>query len=102
MLSAARKLRNAAWDAEASLAWTSRPQILPMGISSIDIPDAAQLGIAKAKAEGRYKGRKPTARAKTAEIKRLHFEGLGPVKIAEAVDISRISVWRVLSGEAAE
>jgi DNA invertase Pin-like site-specific DNA recombinase len=56
-------------------------------------------GIAKAKAEGAYKGRKPTARAKTPEIKRLHAEGMAPGKIGEALGISRISVWRVLSGK---
>src|SRR5262245_19596670 len=34
-------------------------------------------GIAKAKAEGKYKGRAPTARAKTPEIERLRAEGMG-------------------------
>ena len=33
-------------------------------------------GIQKAKAEGKYRGRKPTARAKAEEIKRLASEGL--------------------------
>jgi DNA invertase Pin-like site-specific DNA recombinase len=33
-------------------------------------------GIARAKAEGRYKGRKPTARAKTDEIKALQVRAL--------------------------
>src|ERR1700722_18691878 len=33
-------------------------------------------GIAKAKGEGRYKGRAPTARAKSADIQRLAAEGL--------------------------
>ena len=31
-------------------------------------------GIAKAKAEGKYKGRKPAARAKGSEVKRLRLE----------------------------
>ncbi len=35
-------------------------------------------GIAKAKAEGRYKGRKPTARAKAEEVRRLHAQGERP------------------------
>jgi DNA invertase Pin-like site-specific DNA recombinase len=56
-------------------------------------------GIARAKAEGAYKGRKPTARAKAAEIKQLDADGLGPVVIAERLGISRVSVWRVLSGK---
>ena len=37
-------------------------------------------GIAKAKAEGRYRGRKPTARAKSAEVLRLHREGRTPTR----------------------
>src|SRR3954466_13553295 len=53
-------------------------------------------GIAKAKAEGAYKGRKPTARAKSQEILRLHAEGSGPIEIAQRLAISRVSVWRVL------
>jgi DNA invertase Pin-like site-specific DNA recombinase len=53
-------------------------------------------GIAKAKAEGKYKGRQPTARNKAGDIKRLHEEGLGAVEIGRKLDISRISVWRVL------
>ena len=55
-------------------------------------------GIAKAKNEGKYKGRAPTARRQSAEIEALHAEGLGPVAIAERLGVSRISVWRVLSG----
>jgi DNA invertase Pin-like site-specific DNA recombinase len=58
-------------------------------------------GIAKARAEGKYRGRKPTARNQSAEIARLASEGLGSVAIADALDISRVSVWRVLKGEAA-
>jgi DNA invertase Pin-like site-specific DNA recombinase len=34
-------------------------------------------GIAKAKAEGRYRGRKPTARAHAAEVRALKAEGIG-------------------------
>ena len=56
-------------------------------------------GIAKAKTDGKYKGRKPTARCQTAEIVRLRDEGLGPIEIAERLKISRISVWRMLRGK---
>ena len=52
-------------------------------------------GIAKAKAEGKYKGRKPTAQAKSDEITRLMFEGLGPTEIAKRLGIGRASVYRV-------
>lgn len=54
-------------------------------------------GIAKAKSEGRYKGRKPTARAKTAEIKALAAEGLSMSAIAGKLGIGKGSVHRVLS-----
>lgn len=53
-------------------------------------------GIAKAKVEGKYRGRQPTARNKADDIRRLHEEGLGAVEIGRKLDISRISVWRVL------
>ena len=53
-------------------------------------------GIARAKAEGRYKGRKPTARAKASEIHRLHGQGLRPTDIAGRLGIGRASVYRVL------
>ncbi|MFL5282504.1 MAG: recombinase family protein [Rhodopila sp.] len=55
-------------------------------------------GIAKAKAEGKYKGRVPTARRQADKIRELSAQGLGPVAIAEQLGISRISVWRVLKG----
>jgi DNA invertase Pin-like site-specific DNA recombinase len=53
-------------------------------------------GIAKAKAEGRYKGRAPTARAKTTEARALKAEGLGATEIAKRLGIGRASVYRVL------
>ena len=53
-------------------------------------------GIAKAKGEGKYKGRKPTARAKSAEIKDLAAQGVGAVAIARQLGIERTSVWRIL------
>ena len=54
-------------------------------------------GIARAKAEGVYKGRKPTARAKTAEIKTLAAEGLSMAAIATRLGIGKGSVHRALS-----
>jgi DNA invertase Pin-like site-specific DNA recombinase len=53
-------------------------------------------GVAKAKAEGKYKGRAPTARAKAPEVQRLRKEGIGPTEIAKRLRISRASVYRVL------
>lgn len=54
-------------------------------------------GIAKAKANGRYKGRKPTARAKTDKVLALKRDGLGPTEIASALEIGRASVYRILN-----
>ena len=51
-------------------------------------------GIAKAKAEGRYKGRKPTARAKAAEVRQLLSEGLTKREVADRLGISERSVYR--------
>lgn len=53
-------------------------------------------GIAKAKAEGAYKGRKPTARAKAAEIEALAAEGLSMAAIAARLGIGKGSVHRVI------
>ena len=53
-------------------------------------------GIAKAKAEGKYKGRTPTARAKTVEVLALKAKGIGPSAIARELEISRSSVYRIL------
>lgn len=56
-------------------------------------------GIAKAKAEGAYKGRKPTARAKSDEVKALAAEGLSMAAIAAKLGIGKGSVHRILSPE---
>ncbi len=53
-------------------------------------------GIAKAKTEGRYKGRKPTARAKAEEVRRLAEQKVSPTEIAKRLGIGRASVYRVL------
>ena len=54
-------------------------------------------GVAKAKAEGRYKGRKPTARAKSAEIIRLAGEGVKREDIAKRLGVGVASVYRMLA-----
>ena len=53
-------------------------------------------GIAKARAAGKYKGRKPTAQAKAAEVLELHKAGVGASEIARQVGIGRASVYRIL------
>lgn len=54
-------------------------------------------GIAKARAEGKYKGRKPTAMAKADDVQRLRAEGKGPTEIAKILGIGRASVYRILA-----
>ena len=56
-------------------------------------------GIAKAKREGRYKGRVPTARRQADEIIRLKAAGVRPSEIAIRLGIGRASVYRVLASE---
>lgn len=58
-------------------------------------------GIAKAKADGKYKGRKPTARAKEEDVLRLKAEGVGATEIAKRLGIGRASVYRILDGVSA-
>jgi DNA invertase Pin-like site-specific DNA recombinase len=53
-------------------------------------------GIVKAKVEGKYKGRKPTARAKAQDALRLFREGMKVAHIAKELGIGRGSVYRAL------
>ena len=57
-------------------------------------------GISKAKAEGKYKGRKPTARAKSDDIIKLAGEGVKREDIAKRLGIGVASVYRVLASTA--
>ena len=57
-------------------------------------------GIAKAKGEGKYKGRAPTARAKSADVRRLAAEGMTREAIAARLKIGVRSVYRVLRAAA--
>jgi DNA invertase Pin-like site-specific DNA recombinase len=53
-------------------------------------------GIAAAKAAGKYKGRKPTARAKAEDVLELRRAGVGASEIARQLSIGRASVYRIL------
>jgi DNA invertase Pin-like site-specific DNA recombinase len=55
-------------------------------------------GIAKAKGEGKYKGRKPTARARAEEVLALRAQGLSMDAIAAQLGIGKGSVVRVIKG----
>ena len=56
-----------------------------------------RVGVARARAEGKYRGRAPTARRQIKRVAALHGEGLGASAIAAAVGISRASVYRLLA-----
>jgi DNA invertase Pin-like site-specific DNA recombinase len=58
-----------------------------------------KVGIEKAKAEGVYKGRKPTARAKAGSVLALKAQGVGPAEIARKLGIGRASVYRILGSQ---
>jgi DNA invertase Pin-like site-specific DNA recombinase len=53
-------------------------------------------GIAKAKAEGKYKGRKRTAMAKAGEVEALLAKGVNPTEVARKLRIGRSSVYRAM------
>lgn len=53
-------------------------------------------GIAKAKAEGKYKGRKPTALAQTDKVLELAGDGMKALAIAKELGIGKSSVYRIL------
>ena len=53
-------------------------------------------GIAKAKADGKYKGRKPTARAKTDMVKLALDKGISKAQICRDLDISKTSLYRII------
>ncbi len=52
-------------------------------------------GIAKAKAEGKYKGRAPTAQRQRDEVLRLAAEGISAAEIGRRLGMHRASVYRV-------
>jgi DNA invertase Pin-like site-specific DNA recombinase len=56
-------------------------------------------GISKAKADGRYKGRKPTAMAKADAVRSLLKAGHSKPDVCKQLGISRASVYRILEAE---
>jgi DNA invertase Pin-like site-specific DNA recombinase len=53
-------------------------------------------GIAKAKGEGKYRGRQPTPEVKAAMVVRLHSQGVRPTEIVKQVGVSRATVYRLI------
>lgn len=58
-------------------------------------------GIAKAKAEGKYKGRAPTAIAKTDQVILMNTQGFTKAHIAKQLGIGVASVYRILGNQMA-
>lgn len=54
-------------------------------------------GIAKAKAEGKFKGRAPTARAKSEQVRAMLAAGESPTHVAKELGIGRSSVYRAMA-----
>lgn len=57
-------------------------------------------GISRAKAEGKYRGRAPTARNKAGEVRRLKAEGKSIPEIIQETGVSRASIYRALNDPA--
>jgi DNA invertase Pin-like site-specific DNA recombinase len=55
-----------------------------------------KVGIARARADKKYKGRKPLAADKVSAVKSMHEQGHRPTDIARRVGIGRTSVYRIL------
>jgi DNA invertase Pin-like site-specific DNA recombinase len=53
-------------------------------------------GIARAKAEGKYRGRQPTARAQAPAVIDLFRQGVTPTEIAKRLGIGRASAYRMV------
>jgi DNA invertase Pin-like site-specific DNA recombinase len=52
-------------------------------------------GIAAAKAQGKYRGRVPTARRKADAVRKLLDDGINAAEVAKRLYISRASVYRI-------
>ena len=59
-----------------------------------------RVGIAAAKASGKYSGRAPTAQAKSHKVLQLNSKGLTKLEIAAACEIGVASVYRILKSAA--
>jgi DNA invertase Pin-like site-specific DNA recombinase len=57
----------------------------------------ARRELRQAQGEGKYRGRKPTARAKADKVVRLAGSGLSREQIAKELGIGVASVYRVLA-----
>ena len=56
-------------------------------------------GVAKAKAAGKYKGRKPIPLARRMEVVRLAENGTSKTKIAQQLSLGEATVYRILAAQ---
>jgi DNA invertase Pin-like site-specific DNA recombinase len=54
-------------------------------------------GVARAKAAGKYKGRKPIASERRREVVRLAAQGMAKATIARTLDLGEATVYRILA-----
>ena len=59
--------------------------------------ERVKAGIAQARAEGRVRGRPPSAAKQKKEVERLFAQGLSKAEIARRLGIGRTSVRRLLT-----
>lgn len=55
-----------------------------------------RLGIAKAKGDGKYKGRAPVPEDKVKQVLTLKAQGMQPPEIAKQVSLGRSTVYRLI------
>ena len=79
-----------------SIAWRSIAAVRYREADRSQVCRVAHSGDRPRAGEGKYKGRAPTARAKSADIHRLAAEGLTRDAIATQLKIGVASVYRVL------
>ena|SRR6185437_7054007 len=65
--------------------------------AGIVVVGAAEGRVAKARAAGKYKGRKPLAADLRQEVVRLAAEGMAKTNIARQLDIGEATVYRILA-----
>jgi DNA invertase Pin-like site-specific DNA recombinase len=80
---------------------SQRHQLVWIDVSTTGRLERQREGIAKAKSEGRYKGRAPTAQRQAKIVLTIRAEGVTPTEIARRLKVSRSSVYRVLDATAA-
>lgn len=64
-------------------------------IEAVAIFESQAEGIVLAKSKGKYKGSKPTARAKQAKVRELLVGGMSKSQMAKELGISLSNVYRI-------